>query len=265
MIYDKANTLFVTDMDGTLLNKDSQLSNYTVTVLREVLARGYNFTVASGRMPESPIEIFKERGLELRLPIIGRNGVLVYDPLKSEYIKIHTLPSPASEKIIWLIRENGAQMYLFERVEDGIPVFNRRGMPGFEESLNDFDGIIYITADGSRSQLQPIYDDSMILPGVGGLFFRDDFMSNDPNLWFAEFFSANAGKGSGISFIKELLGFTHAVCFGDNINDLSMFEISDKGYAPENAVDEIKAAATSVIAANSEDGVAHWLEENLLS
>ena len=265
MRYDKENTLFVTDMDGTLLNTDSRLSDYTVSVLREVLAHGYNLTVASGRMPESPIEIFGDCGLELRLPVIGRNGVLIYDPVKGEYEKIHTLPSASSEKIIWLINENKAQMFLFERVENGRPVFNRRGMPGFEESLNDFDSIIYITADGSRGQLQPIYDEAIRLPGTGGLLFRDDFFSTDPNLWFSEFFSANAGKGSGISYIKERLGFTHIVCFGDNMNDMSMFEVSDEGYAPENAAPEIKKAATAVIRPNSGDGVARWLEENLLS
>ena len=50
-----------------------------------------------------------------------------------------------------------------------------------------------------------------------------------------------------------------------SINDLSMFEVSDEGYAPENAVPEVKASATAVITANSGDGVARWLEENLLA
>ena len=265
MIYDREKTLFVTDMDGTLLNTDSQLSPYTVEVLREVLSRGFNLTVASGRMPESPVEIFRNAGLELRLPVIGRNGVLVFDPIADKYIKIHTLPSFSSEKIIWLIRENKAQMFLFERAQNGKPVFNRRGMEGFEQSLNDFNDIIYITADGSRAQLQLIYDNSTILPDTGGLLFRDDFFSTDPDLWFAEFFSADAGKGNGIRFIMERYGFTSAVCFGDNLNDLSMFEVCDEGYAPENAASEVQAAASAVIGANSADGVARWLEEKLLS
>ena len=264
MRYDKENTLFVTDMDGTLLGTDSLLSGYTVDVLREVLSRGYNFTVASGRMPESPIAIFRECGLELKLPVIGRNGVLIFDPVKGEYVKIRTMPREASERILQLIREQNAQMFLCERAEGGRSIFNKRGMEGFEKSLGDLENMTYMTADGSYEQLSAIYDEAMRLPGVGGLLFNDEFFSPDPDMWFAEFFSVDAGKGSGIRFVKELCGFGRTVCFGDNINDLSMFEASDEGFAPENAEGAVKAVATAVIAANSEDGVAHWLEENLL-
>ena len=50
--------------------------------------------------------------------------------------------------------------------------------------------------------------------------------------------------------------------FGDGRNDLDMFEMADESYAVENAVDELKAAATGVIACNEDDGVAKWLLEN---
>ena len=52
--------------------------------------------------------------------------------------------------------------------------------------------------------------------------------------------------------------------FGDGINDLDMFHIADEAYAVENAVPELKAAATAVIVSNDEDGVAKWLRENCM-
>ena len=52
------------------------------------------------------------------------------------------------------------------------------------------------------------------------------------------------------------------VSFGDAINDLRMFECSDECYAVENAVPELKAAATGVIKSNEADGVAQWLAGN---
>jgi len=52
------------------------------------------------------------------------------------------------------------------------------------------------------------------------------------------------------------------VVFGDGKNDIDMFEMADECYAVENAVDELKALATKVIAGNNEDAVAKWLEKN---
>ena len=65
--------------------------------------------------------------------------------------------------------------------------------------------------------------------------------------------------------LKELLGCERVVAFGDAINDLPMFEISDACYAVENAVEELKAAADGVIGSNENDGVAKWLLEHFAS
>ena len=50
--------------------------------------------------------------------------------------------------------------------------------------------------------------------------------------------------------------------FGDGMNDLDLFEAADEAYAVENAVPELKAAATGIIGSNNDDGVAKWLSEN---
>lgn len=63
--------------------------------------------------------------------------------------------------------------------------------------------------------------------------------------------------------IKELVNCNRIVSFGDAINDIRMFELSDECYAVENAVDELKAVATGIIGSNEQDGVAKWLKENV--
>ena len=66
------------------------------------------------------------------------------------------------------------------------------------------------------------------------------------------------------SFIlKEICGCDKVISFGDAINDIPMFEISDECYAVENAVEELKAAADGVIQSNENDGVATWLEQHV--
>jgi hydroxymethylpyrimidine pyrophosphatase-like HAD family hydrolase len=54
---------------------------------------------------------------------------------------------------------------------------------------------------------------------------------------------------------------TRVICFGDSDNDLSMFALADESYAPENAREEVRAAATAVIGHHDEDGIARFLRE----
>ena len=58
-------------------------------------------------------------------------------------------------------------------------------------------------------------------------------------------------------------GCGRIISFGDAVNDIPMFDISDECYAVENAVDEVKAAATGIIGSNEEDGVAKWLLDHI--
>ena len=53
------------------------------------------------------------------------------------------------------------------------------------------------------------------------------------------------------------------ISFGDSMNDIPMFEISDESYAVKNALDELKKYATGIIESNEDDGVAKWLIGNV--
>ena len=71
----------------------------------------------------------------------------------------------------------------------------------------------------------------------------------------------DASKGGAIETLKELLGLERVICFGDSDNDLSMFEAADESYAPSNAKESIKGAATAVIGHHDEEGIARFLRE----
>ena len=75
---------------------------------------------------------------------------------------------------------------------------------------------------------------------------------------------AKATKAEAIGQLKKLWDCDRVVSFGDAINDIPMFEISDECYAVENAVDELKAIATGIIGSNENDGVARWLKEHVV-
>ena len=82
-----------------------------------------------------------------------------------------------------------------------------------------------------------------------------------PEYW-CEIMPRKATKAEAIKSLKALWNCDRIVSFGDAINDIPMFELSDECYAVENAVPELKKAATGIIDSNDQDGVAKWLERN---
>ena len=60
------NTMVISDLDGTLLNSDVRLSDFTVNALNSLIRRGVNFTYATARSLKSAKKV--KKGLELFLP-----------------------------------------------------------------------------------------------------------------------------------------------------------------------------------------------------
>ena len=88
-------------------------------------------------------------------------------------------------------------------------------------------------------------------------------LEGEPWRWL-DVHHSDASKGGAIEVMKRLLGLERVICFGDSDNDLSMFEVADESYAPENANDSIKSAATAVIGHHDEEGIARFLRERFV-
>ena len=71
------DTLYVTDLDGTLMRNNETLSEHTVQTINELVGRGMAFTFATARSIESARKI--TGGLKLKLPVITRNGAVLAD------------------------------------------------------------------------------------------------------------------------------------------------------------------------------------------
>ena len=79
-------------------------------------------------------------------------------------------------------------------------------------------------------------------------------------LYNLEIYSDKSSKANSIKGIMHTFNFDRLISFGDNLNDIPMFEISDECYAVKNAVQELKDLSTSVIDSNFNDGVANYLK-----
>jgi hydroxymethylpyrimidine pyrophosphatase-like HAD family hydrolase len=85
-------------------------------------------------------------------------------------------------------------------------------------------------------------------------------LEGDGLLWVDIHHSA-ASKGGAVAQLKQDLGVSRVICFGDSDNDLSMFAMADESYAPSNAREAVRSAATAVIGHHDEDGISHFLRE----
>ena len=269
-------TLYLSDLDGTLLNKNAELSPVTAQKLGRLIAGGLAFSVATARTQMSALRILD--GLCLNLPVILLNGVLIYDTAQKAYRKVHAIAPDTVRGILEILRENrvmgllyalrnGELVTYYESAAEGpVRAFmtEREKKYGQRFVLTSFaevspDDVVYFTLLDVHGRLAPVRDALGALPGLHRDLYTDIYSED---LWYLECFSAAASKYNGAVYLKESLGFDRLVGFGDNLNDLPLFEACDVRVAVANARPEVRAAADCLCGANTEDGVARWLEEN---
>ena len=271
-------TLYVTDLDGTLLNKNDRINPKSIEIINSLVEKGMAFTYATARSLVSASVV--TQGLSTNIPVIAYNGAFIFQPATGEILSrehfsreemtyasdlIRTYEiSPlvyafidGVEKVSWNpVRENdGVQRYLSLRRGD------RRLRP-VENNAQLYEGeIFYFTCIGTKEELMPLYEaiskNKQYRCTIQQELYRPEY--------FCEIMPAGATKANAIRKLKEIRGCDKVISFGDAINDLPMFEISDACYAVENAVEELKAAADGVIDSNENDGVAKWLLEHFAS
>ena len=265
--------LYVSDLDGTLLTSDMKISENSLNIINTLIDEGMIFTYATARSISSASIVAK--GLSTKHPIIAYNGAFIVEPntrkilakedfsrgqtevIKELFAKVHISPLvyafvEEKERVSWIPqKENeGKRHYIASRNSDKRlrPVEN-------EEELYEGE-VFYFTCIGEKEELEPVYE---ILKD------NDNFTCTfQPEIYREEYWleimPRKATKANAILKLKELLGCDKIVSFGDAINDIPMFQISDECYAVENAVDKLKQMATAVIESNNNDGVAKWLK-----
>lgn len=268
-------TLFISDLDGTLLNRDSVLSPYTVQTLNRLTEEGMLFTYATARSLHSASVV--ARGFTPKVPAVYHNGVILAEPATGKTIfsacfsegqrrELEELlqaypPAPlvfsfinGEERVSWnTAQENeGIRCYLQHRKGDKRlrPLDSMRGL---------LDGEVFtVTYIESRENLEDLHRE-FLNRGYTSIVFQQEIYREE---YWLEVMPNGTSKADGVQRLKEMLGCDKAVVFGDALNDLPMFHCADFGLAVENAVLELKAAADSVIGkTNQEDGVAWWLEK----
>ena len=270
-------TLFVTDLDGTLLTKDERVSAYSRERLNRLIENGLLFTYATARSFESARRAVA--GLNVNIPVVLYNGGLILNPQTAEALNAVLFGEEekkyvyrvlrdyniqpfvfgankdrSRERMAWIAgcESPGMQRYLLRRRED-IRVVSVHG----EEELLD-GAVFYFKCIGPSGMLERAWNDLKLDSRFICIYHQETYQSD----FWLEISPRQATKAKGVQKLKSLLGCDRVVCFGDTSNDSDMFDVCDEKYAVMNADEWLKQKATGVIGYCEEDGVAKWLEEH---
>lgn len=263
-------TLYVSDLDGTLLRSDARTSAYTNQVINQLTSDGMLFSYATARSYLTATKATK--GLNAKIPIITYNGAVILQNDTFDIIARNAFRQNEKEEILNELLRRGiypvVYAYISGKEKFSYPVnkCNRataeflstrkgdiRDTPvEFDRALG-FGDVFYFTCIDAYEKLEPLY---IQFKEKYHCIFQKEIYSGEQ--WL-EIVPKSVSKANAILQLKERLGIEYIVAFGDGKNDIEMFEIADESYAVENAVDELKAIATGIIESNDSDGVAKWL------
>ena len=274
-------TLYVADLDGTLLGPDARVSEFTAHTLEQLMNDGVLITCATGRSWVTAQRVLGT--FQVRLPVVLHDGTFIYDAVSDELLDQHVLSEPTVRSIVNMCRESGVPPLLYgmsgtqEQVSwvtsesnEGLDRFfaarpaDPRNAPRDRWRDLPTDGVFSIAATGASESVHLL--SAQIRRQLGDAcevtVQQDTYHPQDT--WMAVV-AANVSKAAAITRLALMVEATRVVVFGDNINDLPMFEIADESYAVANAVAEVRLAATAVIGANHQDGVARWLSDHAVA
>jgi Cof subfamily protein (haloacid dehalogenase superfamily) len=267
--------LIVFDLDGTLLDRHSTISDYTSETLKMLSRRDIAYTVATGRTLHGARAILE--GHRFDLPQAYKNGVLIWHPGERRFSSRTTLTAAELENVVRSCLRQGATPFVFTLDEDqnstvyhpGLRTEADRelvrvlgldggiGRRSLDELSADAD-VTHVNAIGPAAAIQAVVhgvEDEPHLVAYSGI-------AREGADWqWLDVHHSDASKGGAIRALKESLNIERVICFGDSDNDVSMFEAADERYAPANANEMIKSAATAVIGHHDEEGIARFLRE----
>lgn len=261
--------LIVCDLDGTLLNPEHRLGDYTRSVLAGLRGQGIELMLASGRHFQDIRALSDQLGGNGCL--ISSNGAAVHnrqarlvhrtviDPRCVGFL----IGDPTFQKVH--INVFRSEDWLVERPEPYLLQYHRDS--GFGYRITDLanlepDDILKVFFYGEPNELKRL--EGLILERHG------DRLSTTFSLPVTlEVMAQGVSKGAALARVTEGLGiaFSEVLAFGDGMNDREMLHLAGKGIRMGNADPRLKEALPHLeeIGTNREESVARYLEELFLS
>lgn len=266
--------MIVLDLDGTLTNRNKEITPKTKETLMKAQEQGKIVVLASGRPTYGVMPLAEELHLEdYGGYILSFNGGIIMNCKTKEVVFSRQIPAESNGKIIDLAQEHNVSILTYEnrtlltnRPEDQYVQLESR--------INTLK-IIPMTIEELKAHVTfsvPKFlmtDDgdylAMVEPKVKAALGKNfSVYRSDP--FFLEILPKGIDKAQSLERLLAVIGVKREemIACGDGFNDLSMIEYAGLGVAMENAVRPVRNAADYVTLSNNDDGVAHVVEKFFL-
>lgn len=278
---DNRKSLYVSDLDGTLLDGSGKLSDFSRENLTRLLEDGLNFTIASARAINEIQPVLGD--LPIRLPVIAINGAYLSDYKTGKHLIINSMEKSAAHAIFDIIRKhnlwpfvctfNGSEdclyyqslphpaMHWYCRALTELGDIRLRETQNLAGTLKET--VISLAVMGDK---EPVGEIAEILakefPGqLENFYFENPY---SPGYWWLTIHDKKACKSIAIRELMEMTGFAreHLTVFGDHINDIRMMEQAGTAVAVANAEEEVKNTADLIIGPNDQDSVVRYIMDH---
>ncbi|MBO5177243.1 MAG: HAD-IIB family hydrolase [Lachnospiraceae bacterium] len=251
----KAIKTIITDLDRTLLHTDKSISDYTLRVLKQCHEKGILIMAATARPERAILDYHKQVQFDAMVVMNGA-GVVVPGQEAAGY--------PIARESVATILERLCELSdIILSLECGNEVYANIEIPEWEAKV--FTGFPKLPTDGPVYKILVSKENENIGPLVETLLTEDTYCTVAGNN-LVQIMNRKATKWNGIQMMLESFGIEpgQAAYFGDDNDDLESLRNCGVGVAVANAIDPVKEAADVVVENNDEDGVAKWIERELL-
>ncbi|MEG0069716.1 MAG: Cof-type HAD-IIB family hydrolase [Cetobacterium sp.] len=253
--------LIVSDLDGTLVDSNKNLSEYTKEIIGKLKEKGVYFIIATGRNYRGAKKIADS--LDLNTEIICNNGSTIYDH-KGHLIFQKTISTVVAKKIFLEI-ENTKSIFF---ASYGNNIYIQKGKIEMTSTflLSPPENPIEVTTDNVDSfifeKIVIINQDNDTLKELSETFNKIEdinaFISQD---YYLDIVHHETSKGAALKFLAELknIDLKYTLAFGDAFNDYEMLKFAGKGIVMANGFDELKNEFETLELTNDDNGVANYL------
>ena len=257
--------MVVTDIDGTLVDSEQNISDRNKEMIRAFQRRGGIVTLATGRMEDAARHYVRE--LDIRHPVILYNGGKIVDFQTGQCHFEATLTEDVVRTSIRLTEKQPLDMIVYSDMK----LWVREMTPVIREYMKkdrvqcrpwDTPDFLFQSKVNKILIIKNDQDFSPVLEALAPMAgTRCELVRSEPT--YLEILPASVSKGRALKMLVDRMGIDirEVIAIGDNLNDLEMIREAGLGVAVENAHPQLKEHAQYIAASNLDHAVADVIQK----
>jgi Cof subfamily protein (haloacid dehalogenase superfamily) len=255
--------LVATDLDGTIVRHDGEVTPRTVAALEAVEAAGMHLVLVTGRPPRWMAPVVEATGHRGRA--ICANGAFVYDLHTEQVLESFLIDVATATEVVDRLRSTMPNVHFALETARGFvrepgyaarwPIPDLHTVAPVRELLTDPVAKLLVRDDDDLG-------DAMLEVAAAAVGDLVTVTHSNPTDGLLEISAAGVSKASTLARLCAELEVDAAdvVAFGDQPNDLPMLAFAGRAYAVANAHPAVLSAVTNHTSSVDDDGVARVLE-----